>query len=186
MKNRSYGFIILCCMLASGIYFAYNYNWIIFQYPSKTGHRIASTCSTNASKRTIKRIFWNHGKWHHESADIIWSENKAETIQHLINSWLTLLDEEKIMTKKVSVQSVIISSSGAEAYISFDRNPFDKRSSTYHKSMWIEGLLKTLRDNSIKVQTIQCLVHHQPMHDVHLDFESPWPLEGFLEIQKKK
>lgn len=185
MKIISYGCIIVLCILFSGIYFAYNHNLIIIQYPWALRTSV-SIPHASASKKTIKRIFWNRGSWNQETTDIIWSENKAETIQHLVNSWLTLLDEERVMTKKVSVQSVIISSSGAEAYISFDRNPFDKGSSTYQKSMWVEGLLKTLRDNAIKIQHIQFLVHHQPMHDVHVDFESPWPLGGFLELPKKK
>ena len=185
MRTIFYCSIILFCMLLASIYFAYNQHWIIIQYPWALRTSLVPVHSS-ASKKTIKRIFWNQGKWHHETTDIIWSEHKAETIQHLVNSWLTLLDEEKLMTKKVSVQSVIISSSGTEAYISFDRNPFDKGSSTYQKSMWIEGLLKTVRDNAIKIQYIQFLVHHQPLHDIHLDFDSPWPLEGFLELPKQK
>jgi hypothetical protein len=44
----------------------------------------------------------------------------------------------------------------------------------------IEGLLKTLRENDIKIQRIHFLLHHQPLVDYHLDFSHPWPLEGFL------
>ena len=174
--------------MLSGIYFAYNRNWIIIQYPYRTKEEsfTIEECKS-AVKKVVRRIFWNHGKWNNETTDIIWSDDKADTIQHLINSWLILLDEEKLMTKKVLVQSVIMSQSGNDVYISFDRNPFNKASSTYQKMMWIEGLLKTIRDNNIKVQQVQFLVHHQPMHDLHLDFSSPWPIGGFLEasIHKK-
>jgi hypothetical protein len=85
------------------------------------------------------------------------------------------------MEKKVSLQSVVPSPSGVEAYISFDRNPFTKNQSTYEKFMWIEGLLKTVRENGIQLQSIYFLVHHQPLTDFHLDFSNAWPISGFIQ-----
>jgi hypothetical protein len=89
--------------------------------------------------------------------------------------------EEKIISKAISVQSAMLSPAGHELYISFNRNPLKKEKSTYEKWMFIEGLLRTVRENKIVVQAIHFLIHHQPINDHHLDFSKSWPLVGFLE-----
>lgn len=133
------------------------------------------------TKKKVTRVYWHNESWHAEETELLWSEDKAEIVLRLITSWLSLLDEEKVMEKKVSVQSAVLTQSGVEVYLSFDRNPFNKNQSTYEKLMWIEGILKTIRENGIHIQQIQFLVHHQPLHDFHLDFSNPWPITGFLE-----
>ncbi len=135
---------------------------------------------SGVEKKKIKLFYWHHDKWNHESKEIIWSPNKTLTIKYLIDSWLTLMDEEKLMEKKTSLQSAIIGSNEHDVYLSFDRNPFSKEVPVFEKWMWIEGLLKTLRDNDLKIQNIRFLVHHHDMHDSHLDFSNPWPSIGFL------
>jgi len=84
------------------------------------------------------------------------------------------------MEKKITVQTVLLSTSDQVAYLSFDSDPLSKESSTFDKWMLIEGLLKTIRENSVRLQQIQLLVHHQLMQDPHLDFSKPWPVDGFL------
>jgi hypothetical protein len=91
------------------------------------------------------------------------------------------MDEERLMSKKVSLQSVILTPNEKDAYLSFDRYPFSPESPTVEKFMWVEGLLKTLRDNGISLQGVRFLVHHQEMLDSHLDFSNPWPGIGFLK-----
>ena len=49
--------------------------------------------------------------------------------------------------------------------------------------MWIEGLLKTVRENNIHVQSLYFLVRNKPLHDAHLEFCHPWPLAGYLAQQ---
>jgi hypothetical protein len=63
--------------------------------------------------------------------------------------------------------------------LSFDRSPFPTEWTTYEQWMWIESLLKTVRDNDIRIQRIRFLVHHQELIDYHLDFSNPWPIIGF-------
>lgn len=174
--------VCLCVMLFSMAYFAYNNQWIIINFPKKSVVVDEQKNLVQVTKKPISRIYWNNDAWHAEEAELLWSENTNETASHLITSWLALLDEEKVMEKKVSLQTVLISPSGADAYISFDRNPFTKNQSTHAKLMWVEGLLKTVRDNGIKIQNIYLLVHHQPLSDFHLDFSNPWPITGFLEV----
>lgn len=180
----SWKYFTACCICAclSGLgYFAYNQQWFIIQLPRANNSFEDETKKIFISKKVVKRIFWHNDRWHTEETELLWSDTKvAENLMRLITSWLTLLDEEKVMEKKVSLQSVVLSPSGLDAYCSFDRNPFNKNNATYEKLMWIEGLLKTIRENGIKIQQVLFLVHHQPLHDFHLDFSNPWPMSGFI------
>ncbi len=173
---------ILLCILSSMIafiYFSYNQQWVIICLPAK---KQVNTRENNQGiiKKTIKKIFWKHDHWNSEEDELLWSSDTAENVKQLISSWLIVLDEEKVMEKKVSIQAVVLSACGQEIFISFDRNPFDKKQSTYEKLLWTEGLFKTIRDNGVKIQWIQLLVHHKPLVDYHLDFSNPWPIHGFL------
>lgn len=183
MKNQwiYWSSVSMSMMLISFFYFAYNQQWIIFYLPKRKVDTVLPQHDRQITKKRVSRFYWNNDAWHSEEAELLWSEDKADTLAHLITSWLALLDEEKIMEKKVSLQSVVLSPSSVDAYISFDRNPFTKNQATYAKFMWVEGLLKTIRENGIKVQHIHLLVHHQSLTDFHLDFSNPWPITGFLE-----
>ena len=126
-------------------------------------------------------MYWHNGAWQTEHQELIWGSNTEKNCLYLINTWLTLLDEEGIMEKRVTLQTALLSPSGQEIYLSFDRSPFQPEDSTFAKWMWIEGLLKTLRENEVKLTNVQILVHHQPINDQHLDFTNPWPLQGFAQ-----
>lgn len=147
-------------------------------------HYIANSSLTkSAVKKQGKLFFWNKGKWNHESTEILLSNNPTEFITHIVNKWLTLLEEEGLMAKRVMVSHVLMNGAGNEIYISFDRYPFNKENSCYEKLMWVEGLLKTLRDNDSVITHINFKVRHTPLQDYHLNFSSPWPLQGFLSGQ---
>src|SRR5690606_23993747 len=98
---------------------------------------------------------------------------------------LTLLEEEQVLEKKASLQSVTQSISSNDVYISFDRTPFNEDAPTFDKLMIIESILKTLRENGITIPNIYFLVHHQIMKDLHLDFSHAWPIEGFLNAHNQ-
>jgi len=169
--------ISIACFLIGLTFLAFQQNVIIFRNPF-VRHNVQD--QLGVEKRKVKLFYWLHDSWKNESVEVIWSDNKAQTIKHLVDSWLTLMDEEKLMEKKTSLQSVILGSSENDIFLSFDRNPLSKESTVFEKWMWIEGLLKTLRDNDLKIQNVRFLVHHQDMYDLHLDFSNPWPTIGFL------
>ena len=169
--------VSVLCFVTGFLFLALQRQWIIFRLPFQAHEQHARA---DVQKRGVRLFYWLHDKWNSESTEVIWSANKAHTIKHLVDSWLTLMDEEQLMDKKVSLQSAILSFNEQEVFLSFDRNPFTKESPTFEKWMWVEGLLKTLRDNDIKIQTVRFLVHHQDMHDADLDFSNAWPVIGFL------
>lgn len=177
MKNKYY-FIICFISIAIGIlFFVLQQEIVIINYPNT---RMEQNLSIKATKKLVKLIFWHQNKWKTETQELIWHNDTSKNIYYLINNWLTLLDEEKIMNKKVSLQSVLLSPSEHEAYLSFDRNPFSKQQTTFSKWMIIEGLCKTIRKNNITLQQIQLFVCHKPLQDLHLDFSKAWPINGFL------
>ena len=174
-----YLILIFLAAFAGMLFYAIQHEWIIIRKPSHGKNEQQNSVAPSAIKKKVTLYYWHHTKWNSEKIEIVWLESKAQTLQVLINSWLNLLDDEQIMEKKVSLQATMVDQSG-NAYISFDRSPFPKSGTTYAKLMWIESLLKTIRENDIKIQGIQFLVHHKPLHDYHLDFSKPWPINGFI------
>ena len=182
MGPRMYILPILVSIIASTCYFAYNQQWILVQNPFAPTQTIQTVQGTAQTKKTVKLFFWHHDAWRQETTTILWSDNQADALSSLIIRWLAMMDEEKQMTKKISLQSVAISSNDQEAICSLDRNPFGKHQSTFEKMIWIEGLLKSIRENGIKILHIRLLVHHQPLSDVHIEFTDPFPLVGYLNL----
>lgn len=175
--------ISLGFFLAGLLFYAFYYNLIIFRssFLSLTiPHQIA------AEKKSATFFFYARDQWHELSKELIWHQDKKKLLKNIITQWLSILDEEGITDKRISLQSVVLSPSNTEVYISFDRNPFNKEASTFEKLMWVEGLLKTLRENNITIPSIHFLVHHNPIHDYHLDFTQAWPITGFQQAQESK
>lgn len=179
LKLNQFYLGISCITVFLGMLFvAVQKEWIILRFSSS---HIQINNKTNAlSKRSVMIFFWHNQEWRSEKNLLIWSSDLATNVANLTQSWLTLLDEEKITRYKVNLESALINQNQQIVYLSFDRTLFTKEMSTHQKLMIIEGLLKTLRENQIKIPQVQFLVHHQPIKDGHLDFSQPWPISGFL------
>ena len=164
---------------AAGLLFFAIYNqWILLSVPWSGAY--ASSPLAVIQKKEIVYHYFHGDKWKTEKQEMLWSDSLEKNIFHTINGWLTLLDEERIIAKKIALQSALISGACC-AYLSFDNNLLGKEEIIFKKWMLIEGLLKTITANNIPIQQVQFLVHHQPLHDVHLDFSLPWPVHGFLK-----
>lgn len=161
------------------LFFCFYQEWIMV-YISFGTQPLITLSESSTQKKSIALSFWKENKWQREEIEILWSSDTSQTLSYITNRWFSLLDEEEILDKKVVVQNVSLSQSGNQAYLSFDRYPFNRESSAFEKSMVIEGLLKTLKESGIKVLYFYFLVHHKPIQDYHLDFIHPWPLYGFL------
>jgi hypothetical protein len=154
-------------------------NFLIIRLPAVWQSTALPTNTTTEHKKA-QLFYWQHDKWYSETVDLIWPEQKEQVLKYLIDRWLSLLDEEQIMRKKITLQSIILSPEGHEAYLSFDQYPFETDQTIFQKMMWIEALLKTIRDNGVQVQSVRFLVHHQELRDYHLDFSNAWPVIGFI------
>lgn len=179
MKISTYLLLSFFFAFVGMLFFCLKNEFIVIQYPTTTPQQTTNSYQTN-KKGTVNFIFWKNSQWKTESHDLLLTNSKQQCLHHLIDALLTFLYEENYIEKKVSVQTVLLAASDQTAYISFDSNPLSKESSTLEKWLFIEGILKTIRENNIPLQYIQFLVHHQLMQDAHIDFSKPWPIDGFL------
>ena len=170
----------IVAFLGGFVFFAWYHNFIIIKTSFKS---YTLENSELAERKTVTLFTYRADRWHSEQKELLWSSQLHKAITSLVTSWLLYLEEEQNTAKKVTLQSVVLSPSEQELYVSFDRNPLNKESSTFEKLMWVESLLKTLRENDIKVHSVYLLVHHQPLHDYHLDFSRAWPITGFVSVK---
>ena len=178
-KTILFSTIIFLCLIGGIILYSVTNDWIIFHFPGFVTSYFEQQ-KTGVHRKIITLTFWNNNRWESETTQMIWTDKTEYNTKNLTNNWLSLLDEEGIIKKKVTVQSTALSKTKNECYLSFDQTPFAKEDSTFKKLMLTEGLLKTLKENDIPLQSIHFLVHHKILNDNHLDFTNPWPIEGFL------
>jgi hypothetical protein len=182
-QNLHYLLLISISALAVGsIFYGIYNNFIIIQFPIKKLPLILQ--NFNAQKKNITLALFKKGSWHFEDKELLFSNNIVKTMTYLVSSWLTLLAEEEVMDKKVTLQAVLIDAPTKEVSLSFDRNPFSRNASTFQKVMWVEALLKTILLSGLQVQSVRFLVNHKPLADAHVDFSCPWPITGYLSVQK--
>jgi len=174
---------IICGIMAllGSLFLALQKEWILIRMPQ--ANNAPSSLGIAKIKKPITIHFWHDARWHTEKQDILWSSNDADNLYSLVTCWLNTLDAEEITAKKVILQDATLSPSSTDAYLSFDRNPFQQKWSTYEKWMWIEGLLKTIREQGLPIKNIYFLVHHRPLVDRHIDTSHSWRVEGFLYIK---
>lgn len=161
------------------LFYGFNRQWLVIAIPGLTrADYVPGKIATE--KKIITLYYWMYDKWHHETTELLWPAEPSEALLYVARALLALLYEQKILTKRVGVQSVVEAKNNC-MLISFDRNPFHKQSSTHDKLFIIESMLKTIHATKLKVQSVMFLVHHQPLNDYHLDFTNPWPIAGFIE-----
>ncbi len=159
------------------LFFFYQESWIIISIPNKNPTTYKNKSSIHP-KETPLWIF-THETFQKETTEIIFSNDQAQTIKQLLNNWLTVLEEENVSDKQISVQSVILSKLGQEAFICFSESFLNKQTSLHTKFMIIESMLKTLKEAKLNITNVKFLVHHQSMQDAHLNFDISWPITGF-------
>lgn len=178
MKTRIHMLISFFCLLLGMLVYGFYQEWIIIRLPWHTSN-ISPYITPTTTKRMVL-LWWYAGQWKYESQQILWnSTSTTDTVYYILQAWLALMKEEHKINPKTTLQSVAITNAD-HAYISFDQNPLPQEISLYEKWMLIESLLKTLRENKLNVQAINLLVNHRIIQDRHLDFSSPWPIQGFL------
>ncbi len=179
MKPRHY-LILSGATLITGMLFYGIYNeLVIVHLTSKKG--ILPAKQSTATRKNVKLIYPSGEKFITEEKELLISSNLPRTLQDVVTSWLTILQEEHPLPKKVAVQAVMTDKSGSEAYISFDSNFLSNEQSTYQKLMVIEGLLKTFKENKFPITSVRFLVNYKRLNDPHLDFSHSWPVTGYLK-----
>lgn len=176
-------FILSITLLITGsLFFFYQQSWIIISFPKDINQQTTSSLRS-VKPQQVELWAFKQQRWIHETTEIIKSDNLAQTIQILLNSWLLFLEEEHIVDGQITVQSIALTPSSNEAFISFHQSPLNLQASTYETCMLIESMLKTLRINQIPLQSVRLLVHHHQLQDDRLNFACSWPITGYMGIR---
>lgn len=173
--------VFLSIMAATGgiLFFCLYNGWVTIAISTPGLHRPASLPLVPTPIKTVTLWYWHKQTLKQEKKELFWSNSSSRNCAQLIEHWLNLLDEEGVVRKPCLLQSLSISPSNHELFISLDRTLYNPESSTYDKWMLTESLLKTLTQGEISFQSMRLLVHHGPLIDNHLDFSMPWPRDGF-------
>jgi len=175
---RIYIILPITTFISGFLFYAIYNQLILFRSPWNSQQMMNVT--SIMQKKVATHYYFHGNKWKTEKQELLWTESIEKNVFQLINAWLTLLDEEHITIKKVTLQSALISTAGC-VYLSFDHNILNKEDTIFKKWMMIEGLLKTITLNDIAISHVQFLLQHQQLQDPHLDFSLAWPIHGFIK-----
>lgn len=183
MNKKFYILLSILTFLLGMFFFSLKKEWIIFRFPfTNIDSILDQEIKFKNTKKNIKLSYWQNNKWNVETSQLIWSDQESVNVHSIISQLLNLLNEEKVIDKKINLQNAFISSNGQNLYLSFDGNILPTNRSTYDKLMIIESILKTIAQNNIKISKVHFLINNQIMNDEHLDFSNAWPIEGFIKI----
>jgi len=160
---------LLLCIVAG----AFIYGWtkgLIIHIPQS----LYSLEQHATQKKTMPLHWWNNNRWNSENSIIISSSQTTDVVIHILNKWLLNAQDVGIIAKKVTIQSAMLSKNNHELFISFDRSILDKEQSIYEKLQLINGILKTIHGLDLGIIHVRFLVHHKPINDTHLDFNTSW------------
>ena len=95
MNNIKLIFISLALLFLGILFFLHQESWIILSFP--TINPIVKKNNISIQPKETPLWIWSNGTLKKETAEIIFSNDHAQTIKLLINSWLTALEEENII-----------------------------------------------------------------------------------------
>jgi hypothetical protein len=160
--------IITACTTAAFLFFAIQKEWIIIRIPNNIK---TIPCAANR----VCELYWHPSKLHTGKRRLLWTEDEQDNIHRLISCWLAWLYNEE-MLKRINVETVMISPSADELFISFDKKLFSKNQSIHEKLACIHSLAQTIKPHT-HARKMRLLVHHAPMEDVHIDCIESLPLD---------
>lgn len=169
MKTWSIIAALLIMSLAGIIFFMHQESWIIFNFPQLPA-MITNKPINKITYKQAKLFIWQNKQFKEETCQIIDNAHTSSMMTDLIDHFLIACQEKALIDQPVQAESVIISKQ--DLFISFNHSPFNKQSSTHHKLMFVQSLIKTIKQFNSQVMQIQLLVHHQPIQDPHLSFDS--------------
>lgn len=164
--------------LAGILFFAFQQHLICIHFPI----HCQPPAPNNAQYKAVTLHFFQRNAWHQEVTAQIWSDSLADNLKMLINKLLAHAEEIHLQEKQVTVHALLVTNNGT-AYLSFDRNPFDKQQSTASKYALLESICKTIEHNEPRISALSFFVRHQPLHDPHLYCARPWHIGQQESIQ---
>lgn len=179
-RNRLFVFLSLGFFVFGTFFFLFKRDWLIVHWVP--GYKRSDNVSyllkkRIAPKKNIKFYFWKNEDLKNEESSFVLLSNKADNLKLVISTWLSFVYEERVLNKKVGIDSVALSVCEQIAYLSFDQGLLDREWSIRKKWHLLDGLCKTIVGSGQQISNLVFLVNHQSMIDDHLDFSQPWPVQ---------
>lgn len=182
-KSIIFSLFLSLFILIGSIFFLIHRNLLIVYLSlgsSDQENIIDQTKRDIALRKKIKLYYPKEDKFLYEEKALVWFPDNTENLKHLINNWLLFLQEERIINKKIYLESVALDKVGSQAYLSFDVFPLDREWSIFKKWRFLESLFKTIRDAKLGITDLFFMKDNNFLEDDHLDFSVAWPIDGFL------
>lgn len=169
--------IAVACIILGLVAASLMRGWIIIQVPLSFS---SQQTRVPAEQRTCSLWLYKDANWHTDKESCLFPDDTASALKNLISSWVTLVNEEKVTPHPLKLTSALVSDEHI-AYLSFEQSPFSAEQSTYDRWLFVESLLRTIKDNVPQITSVMLLVNHKPLADRCLDLSTSWPIQGFLE-----
>jgi len=166
-----------CLAFACGaVWYAVHTEIIIFSIPAFAEYTLQQT------DKKILTLFWRTEKeLLQESSECIWSKNTSQNMSTVISAWLSYMQNEGLLDKRIKLETLALTPAGNEAFVSFSHTLFDTLQNSIKKWYIVESLFETLRPQFPELKAIRLLVHGQPFYDEHIDCSVSLPLTPFLQ-----
>ena len=176
-KHRFTIIISLCAFLFGLLFLVVRRHWVILRWiPSSSIEASNGEGSLAQSAKTRKEVAlyaWKDDKLFKEGVRCIWGRSADNNIKNLVGLWLAFIYEERIISKRVQLESVALDESGQSVFLSFDRPLCEREWAIYKKWNLVKSLLKTIKTADVQIQDVLFLVKQEVMPDDHLEFSKP-------------
>ncbi len=133
------------------------------------------------NKKNITLFWYNDHQKNEENADIIWTDQTHKNISAVVSAWLSLMQEEQRIEKRVKLETVAVTPAGTEAFLTFSHTLFNHDYAIIKKWQVLEGLFLTLNSLFSELVLLGILVNDKPLFDEHIDCSSSLPVSSFLQ-----
>ena len=175
---------LIVALVAGAVFLAYEQGLIVIDF--RINRSAASQgLAGDELHAGRKLVVLYYSKDHHrvqDSAHVVWfKDNMSANIAALGNAWFDLMLTERLIDDTTIVESVALSENNKIAYVSCNRTWLKQQWATLDKAQAVEAFLKTIAAHLPMLSSVVFLVKDEPMKDAHLEFEYPWPVEGFIK-----
>ncbi len=180
-KKNWFLWVIFLFLLGGMIFYLLRNDFLIVKW-----HNMGFSITNNIdkshvnSKKKVFFYFWKDGEFKKEPFTVVCFPYLSDNIKYVANLWFDFMREERVIKNRVIIDFVGISSDGSLAFISFDRNPNVPEWSIWEKITFWESFLKTLNGLDLGIREVFLMENHSFLEDDHLDFNIPWPIDGFI------